>query len=98
MFQGTDSAPEGPCTLTTGFCFCTILDHREPGYSLPISPERAPQSQMIGLYIIMEMGSQKAKQDGKMPNYALAFILLDSITQAFFFFTLLFNYALPLHH
>ena len=41
---------------------------------------------MIGLYIIMEMGSQKAKQDGKMPNYALAFILLDSITQAFFFF------------
>ena len=53
---------------------------------------------MIGLYIIMEMGSQKAKQDGKMPNYALAFILLDSITQAFFFFTLLFNYALPLHH
>ena len=40
---------------------------------------------MIGLYIIRKMGSQEAKQDGKMPNYALAFILLDSITQVFFF-------------
>ena len=57
---------------------------------------------MIGLYIIRKMGSQEAKQDGKMPNYALAFILLDSITQGFFFlvffFTLFFNYFLPLHH
>lgn len=57
---------------------------------------------MIGLYIIIyikKMGSQEAKRDAKMPNNALAFILLDSITQVFgVFFTLFFNYVLPLHH
>lgn len=95
--KGQFQPQKGLAPLQTGFCFCTILDHREPGYSLPISPERVPRSQMIGLYIIMEMGSQEAKQDGKMPNYALAFILLDSITQAFFL-TLFFNCVLPLHH
>lgn len=50
---------------------------------------------MIGLYIIIyikKMGSQEAKRDAKMPNNALAFILLDSITQVLgVFFTLYFN-------
>ena len=45
------------------------------------------------------MGSQEAKRDAKMPNNALPFILLDSITQVFgFFFTLCFNYVLPLQN
>ena len=42
------------------------------------------------------MGSQEAKQDGKMPNYALAFILLDSITQVFFFWFFFLHYSLTI--
>ena len=89
--KGQTQPQKGLAPLQQGFVFAQFLitgNLVTVFPFLPREPPPLPRSQMIGLYIIMEMDSQKAKQDGKMPNYALAFILLDSIIQAFFFFFL----------
>lgn len=64
---------KGPCILTKRVVFAQLLVTPEPGYRQSHFPEKASQSQTIGLYIIRKSCSQKAKQDHKMPNYTLPF-------------------------